>query len=442
MMFTMPDEPPLPPGYLENTMAMARKARSRDRRVQLVMATLAVLVFGSFGAVVPGRMVGGPGIVPAGPVLPDRIEGYRPLTAEVSRSAGGPAVMVFQSGSFETFYSYQALALGMDGRTYRDVDALRNSDGKHHRRGLLSPDGTAMLVAEDNVATAVLRYVDLASGASREIKLPEPAGVMLYAWSPDGQYVAYGQTLWRGTEASNALELQIYRVGTLSILDLRTGEVRSLAELGPVAAASFAPGSQQLALQAGDKLTVIDVDGTRPREIRLPATGLGLAPGVAWSPDGRLIALIPWDAQQGPEIGPWNIRGPRKVTFVDSTGAGSRTTPEPVVAQHLLGWRGPRSIAELDFASLEVTEISLDTGERRILSTFERPHTCELWTHECGLAEVTVASGLLTSVQVRPAEPPLRGPWPRWLELSAALLGALAGLAGYLIIRRVRQPRA
>jgi hypothetical protein len=46
---------------------------------------------------------------------------------------------------------------------------------------------------------------------------------------------------------------------------------------------------------AGDRVLVVDLAALVQREIPRPREDLGVLPDVAWSPDGRWIALAPYD---------------------------------------------------------------------------------------------------------------------------------------------------
>jgi hypothetical protein len=125
-----------------------------------------------------------------------------------------------------------------------------------------------------------------------------------------------------------------------------------------------------------------------------------------------------------------------KLTFVDATGAG-RLAPASVQVGDMLGWRTPDSVVAVDHDTGRISEFSLDTGEVTALSTFERPHTCDLWTQECGFSDVQIAADLLRVATVRPAESPQRGPWPVWLQLITAAATVLLGFVFFRVVRRL-----
>jgi len=427
-------EPPLPPGFIEQTLRLARRGRLRRR----ITAAMMAILLGALGFLLPGQLATG-GLAPAGSViLPDRVAGYNILTASAEESPPGAALLLFASGNWEQFTTVQDLVLATDGFTYRHVKSLRGD--YFGRGGLLSPDGKAVLIAEDMRPTAAFLHVDLVTGRVREIPLPIPTGVILHAWSPDGRFVAYAQAPWSGMERSNAMELEVRAKGKLTILDLTSGQSRVIPQVAVASAAAFAPGSDRLAVQVGAETTVIDLDGGNPRKLDVPAP-YGIVPGVAWSPDGHFIALIPWhtngtNAWQ-PKNGWWSRHDDYKVVLFD-TGSGT-AVPKPLAMQDILGWRSPESLVSFDFESSTLSEVPIDGGTPTLLTTFEARHNCEYGTQVCLIESVQAATGLLGSFAVQPARTPARGPLPLWLELIGAAAAIGLGGLGVWLLRFVRR---
>ncbi|GIH05083.1 hypothetical protein Rhe02_31500 [Rhizocola hellebori] len=435
-------EPPFPPRHLEQTLVLARAKARRHRFTQTVTSLAILTLLGVAGFVLPGQIPSGGGGAPgASIVLPEQIAGYDVLTADVAKHPAGQALMLFNSGSWETFTTAQALTLHTDGSSYRKVEAMKGPRGPVNRQALLSPDGNSVLMAEELRATNAFTLLDLTTGESRQLPLPQPAGVMLHAWSPDGKSVAFSQLPWSSDEPSNALELALRGGGVLSILDLPTGRSTTFPEVVPAAAASFGPGGDQLAVQVRDQIWVLNLPDGKRRQfgIHPPEPGLGIQPGVAWSPDGRWLALIAWRDNGTQALQPMTQEWADtygKLTFVDATGAG-RLAPDPIQAGDMLGWRTPASVLTLDQRTGQIREFSLDTGEVKALSAFEKPHTCELWTQRCGFSKVQVATELLGSMTIKPAEVPQRGPAPGWLQLVTAAATVLLGFVVFRVVRRV-----
>src|SRR5262249_33942261 len=112
-------------------------------------------------------------------------------------------------------------------------------------------------------------------------------------------------------------------------------------------------------------------DGVKQRRLGLPY-GIGIAPGLAWSPDGRMIATTPWTGTfLGGSIG-----------FADADGH-PLADPAPLTGRSLLGWRSPRSIVTLAYdhpgdnrESGTIEEIDVTTGRATALSRVEHGHAC------------------------------------------------------------------
>lgn len=447
-------EPPLPRGFIEETLRLARRGRVWRR----VGAAFAALVLGVSGFAFPAYLAAND----APPrqervVLPDRVAGYDVLTASAEASPPGAALLLVQSGSWEMFDSVQDLVIGVDGFTYRKVQSLDTE--RFGRHSLLSPDGKSVLIAEYVRATTAFLHVDLVTGEVREIALPEPMGVILYAWSPDSRYVAYGQTQWNGNELSNALELEVRGKGELAVLDLATGHSRVIPGAAPVAGAAFAPGSDRLALQMGiesrvadksgptagigpdsDRLEgqktlevrVIDLDGGNPLELAVPS-GMGIAPGTAWSPDGRTLALIPWYTNG---TGAWQPmdRWMSSGGMLLDTATGQRKT---FTAKGFLGWRSADSVLSFDWEELTLSQVPLGGGAPVRLATFEQRHNCEWGTQLCRFHSIQLAAGLTAGFTAEPARPPARGPLPTWLQVISALGAIAVGALGIRLSRRI-----
>ncbi len=434
-------EPPFPPGHLEQTLTLARVKAKRHRIGRAATAVAMTVLLGLAGFVLPGQITSGGGGAGESVVLPDHVAGYDLLTAPLSQNPSGQALMLFESGNSDLFYTMQALTLHTDGRSYRQLDAARGSGGTLDRQALLSPEGDAVLLAEKKRATAAFTYIDLRTGAARQIALETPAGVMLHAWSPDGKAIAYAQVPWARDDSANALKLATRGQGVLTILDLDTGLSVPYPEITPAAAASFGPGGDQLAVQKGGELWMLNLPDGRKRQLqgRVPEPGLGLVPGTAWSPDGRWLALIPWNEDgaggRQPGAGPMPYG---KTTFIDATGVGWKA-PDPVEPGSLLGWRNPETVIMLRDGALY--EVGLETGQTKHWSSFDKPHSCGLWTKECQTFEIQLATGLLNSVVVKPATGAQRGPWPVWLQLVTATATILLGIVLFRVVRRITLAR-
>jgi hypothetical protein len=455
-------EPPLPPGQVERLVAAGRRSVRRHRAGSALAAVLAVLaVVVSVAGLGP---LAGDRFAPATPTgqtpsLPDRIAPFSFRTAKASDAPGGRAIMIFQYGNGETININQALALGADADSYRQIDAPLSGGG--FRQSLLSPDGTTVVLAESTAATSAFTVVDLVTGKQRAIPSESATWVALLAYSPDGRYVAYS-TLPVAPETRGGTEIarESSRSGTLAILDLTTGRSTSLAGVTPVGAAAFAPDSRRLAVQTKLETWIVTVDGQRERQVQMPK-GYGILPKVAWSPEGNLLAAVRWGTES------WSLldgtisavyvrdyqTDPGKVSFVDATGTGGRV-PDPVPGLdassgnpvEFLGWKAADRIVTLSFTEPGaevgvINEVPLDGSAPTVLSRFDDGRSCELGMQQCHVYEASMATGLLPSLTVRIAAEPDRGPWPVWFRLVIASALIVAGALAWLVVRVVRWRR-
>jgi hypothetical protein len=425
-----PPEPAPPPGYVEATLVRARRSVRRRRAAGAAVAALAVLA-----AVVvvpwPGRVLDAAPAAPTGPTLPAEFAAYSALTSAVPDSPPGRAIALYEFGSSELFTSWQTLVAGADRDTYRRVDVGVREQFDPTGTRLLSPDGTRVLLY-DYPSTFVL--LDLTTGATTRMAGLDWTGdvevsIRLLAWSPDGRTVAYGVPVpLPGDDAASS-----YFAGRpaldLVLLDLRDGSSTRVPGSGPVWAAAYSPDGRTLALQRGPgHAWLATPEGTRLRELDLNGDH-DLAPGVAFSPDGALLATLSPAEPDGPALG-----------FVDATGGG-RAVPRPLPYDNVLGWRTPTSVVvqtwsdELDAEVL--AEVSIWDGAVTVLSRFSRARVCEYLLQRCYAYRIQLASALLPGATIRPADPD-RGPWPRWMWLTLA--GAtLIAVAAVTVIRTVRR---
>jgi hypothetical protein len=431
----MASEPPLPAGYLDQTLARARRAVRRRRLAGLGAGTVAVVLLVVAVALLPfptlpRSQVGRPD----GPSLPDRFAPYSPLTASVRTSPPGRAIALYEYGSSELFTSWQLLVAGADRDTYRRVEF----DPMAPR--LLAPDGSRVLFYAE---PRTFHLVDLTSGTTTTLASVEwasnvGAGLQLLAWSPDGRYVAYAVPAPSPGDgrAENSF-LGERPIMDLALLDLTSGATTRVAGFQPVWAAAFAPDGRTLAVQTGPgKAWITTVDGHRVRSLDL--IGGDLAHGIAWSPDGALLATAPYGGgtNEAPGDG---------VTFIDASGTGA-ATPRALPAGRMLGWSSPTSVIvhEVDDATGDVVaEVSTRDGSARVLSSFDRASRCEFWQMRCRPYRIQLASALLPHAGLRPGDPD-RGPLPLWLRVlvAAAVLPATAAVVWWATRARRRGQRS
>ncbi|GHJ43792.1 hypothetical protein Cs7R123_11340 [Catellatospora sp. TT07R-123] len=433
-------EPPLPPGHLEQVLGAARRDRRRRRVTAALTAIVVLLLGGTAVAFVPGGFTPPvePAVGPAG--LPDEIAGYSPLTGLVSQSPPGRALMLYGYGNSELFNTYQTLVLGADGDVYRQVDAARDTSGMW----LLSPDGRFIVLGDDTRVTSAVTVVDLATGDPHEVPLGRSGGVIPLALSPDGDILAYSLSDAKPLEGdlnnrvSGVLQQYASNHSTLMLLNLRTGQTTA-TDTSPVAAVSFAPDGQRMAVQSRSQTWLLGRDGQRIEQVPVPEN-YGITAQNAWSTDGTKLALNWWahdswgtDESFYPDLSPSGGFG---VVSLDRPGTLVR--PQAQV-EHFLGWLSGTEWLGLSWDYGADTgalwAMPADGAEGRVLSRFDNAKRCEFGTQRCVPWEPVVAAGLIAGITVREAGWAERGPWPvpyRW----AALVGLLVVAGVVLLVRR------
>jgi hypothetical protein len=247
------------------------------------------------------------------PTLPAQFAAFSPFTAHAEDRPAGRAIALFETGSWESLSSYQAIAVGADRDSYRQLTGGVGTKS-WDRAILLSPDGTRVLRRRPGGGPDELEVLDLTTGTTtaRHGAAWTPApdvhnpgtydGMAMLAWSPDGRYVAYTVHVEYGQPPPDGPDRQ------LVILDLDTDHAVAYPDIDGVYAAAFAPDSHRLALATTSGGIFISVDGMRlgtwldptgtvptdvpyasgePFEAEFPVGTFGLS----WSPDGSSLAV-------------------------------------------------------------------------------------------------------------------------------------------------------
>jgi WD40 repeat protein len=283
---------------------------------------------------------------------------------------------------------------------------------------LLSPDGTRVAVGRHSARAADVAVLDLSSGDVVRHAVPGAESVQPVAWSADGRWLAYlandePTSPYSGRTAS----------GTPGLLDLVTGEPRTIPG-GAVTVMAFAPDSSQLVVQrTGRGLEVVETATSRVRD--LPTFGW-LAGPAAWSPDGRHLVV------RGADGG---------LQLIDATGRGGGAHDAvhagAGLQQEVLGWTGPDRLvlAATRQGGGDFRVVEFDLVERR-----QRPLTTVPTDNNFDVSRFQLATALLPGLQEHPGGEVHRGPWPVWLQLSLVLLVLLV-LSRVVGLRERRQQR-
>lgn len=157
-----------------------------------------------------------------------------------------------------------------------------------------SPDGDQIAFSSDQDGSFGIWTMN-ANGSDANKVLTTGSSVSGMAWSPDGSKIAYTRSFGP-------------RFGTLSILDLATGEETKLgAGIGSsVGTPTWSPDGKIIALSALDpystryregvnRILLFPVDGSQQRVQKAPehwSFGVRMNDGPVWSPDGEYMALV------------------------------------------------------------------------------------------------------------------------------------------------------
>jgi dipeptidyl aminopeptidase/acylaminoacyl peptidase len=394
------------------------------RRLPAVIGFL-VLLLGAAVVLAVG-MVPGHVRVPERVSVPRELPGYSYLTTDSAHHPLGRATVLYRQGfGVESGDIPQVLALGSDGRTVRTVDvAVRRGPSQGDPAPMsLSPDGSRVALGvwqTPRASAADLALVDLATGATRVLALPDAPGVVPLAWSRDSRYLAY-------VTAGTAGPFEPSVLGPLVVLDTATGRTRSVAE--DVSAAAFSPDGSRIAVQSRStsQVRVLDRSGGVLELLSAPA-GTTLAGGDAWSPDGSLLAVRDDAAQE--------------VEFLPARGGAP--VPAPVRAGgRVLGWLSatellvPQAAGADHAGDYRLVRADLSTGTTRTWTSVPTAHG------NYAVSDVSLATALLPEAHVVAPAGVDRGPWPVGLRLGLVLAGAvLASFATTGLQRRVTSVRA
>lgn len=388
--------------------------RSLRRRLAAAAVVGSLLVL----AAPPGTALWGE---PRGRVgLPDRLAAPDSWwsTAELQQSPPGPVALVFSGrATHGNLEEGRLVLLAADGDRYRVLDVFSDPLEQLVHEELvstwpvLSPDGRLL-------SAAGYGLFDLVTGEQVHGQGWEHVP---RAWSADGRRIARAvfdpvggtQTGWQVQEPASG----------------RTLRTMPYAEPGGGAMAALSPDGSRFAVEQGDRIAVYPVAGGEP--VTWPRDGWRLGDSTAWSPDGRLLAMVRRTAC----VGCGQPTNPTEVRVVDvETGAtvtGGAFAPLPAdVAVRVQGWRTP-------------DQLVVQVGGAVEAFTLGRAAPSRLLTLPPGVSAVEIATSRLAD-PLRPAEPATYGP-PNlflWLVLGVCGLPVLLAAAGAWSVWRLRRGRS
>ncbi len=416
-------------------------SKGQTRRVVAVVAFVGSLLLTQVGS------LGGSTAASGAPAVADVMPDYSYLTGDVSRAAPGQAIALYQQGyGVEVMDFPQAVLLGADGSSSRRVDYAEGRGGSQMQGDpapmLLSPDGRRVAVGSFDTSPTDLGVLSLEDASVISHDLDGNRSVVPLAWSADGRYLALATT----AETYNpfgALHPRRFR-GEAFLLDTESGARRSLG-VAKASAAAFSRSGDELALDRGRAVTVVNLRGEALRTIETSA-GIALNGPNAWSPDDTLLAMTDLssahcqagvDAAQTYDDSIWTecVQDIEGISFVAAQDQSSIAVPEPIRRATagdglVLGWSGDRDVVVFDNtaggrdgAQYFLRSVSLSDGRSRTLSQITGAGNFEVGSFQ-------MASALVPDLDVVPAGPVDRGPWPWIPAITASVLAALtAGLA-------------
>lgn len=414
------------------------------------------VVVGVGAAALAVVLTGHSGSTPSAPdaaAVPERLADYSYVTGQVSDSAPGPAVALFQHGyGVELLDFPQAVVLGAGADVYRRLDAAEDRAGAETQGDpapmLLSPDGTKVAVGDHDTQAPDVVVVDLLTGETTTHPLPTGRSVLPVAWTRDGSTLAH----LLSPEPTNPYTGERI-TGEVGVLDL-DDDTTDVLPGDDVISVAFSPDGTELALdRAGSyladsrTLSVVDLASGDARELEVDGV---LAGPAAWSPDGRLVATTTLEPYELLPVGETDSGMPAGLSFADASDQGA-DVPEPLElplaeAGRVLGWTdsgdvvallqgaGSDSLDGTDAYALSV--VPLDGAEPRPLMRLG-----DLQSY--GVGRFQLASAVVGDLRVVSPTDVDRGPWPTPLRGALALLvGLLAWLAARWVVRRTRASAA
>ncbi|MEU8001054.1 hypothetical protein AB0B66_07825 [Catellatospora sp. NPDC049111] len=350
--------------------------------------------------------------------LPDRLAAPDQWwsAAELQQSPPGPVALVYSGrATHGNLEEGRVVMLAADGDRYRVLDVFSDPLEQLVHEELastwpvLSPDGRLLSAGGYGV-------FDLVTG--KQVRGQGWESVPR-AWSADGRRVARAaydpadgaQTRWQ-------------------VQDLASGQtLRTIAyaEPGGGATAALSPDGSRFAVEQDDRVAVYPVAGGEP--VTWPRDGWRLGDSTAWSPDGRLLAMVRRTAC----VGCGQPTSPTEIRVVDvETGAtvtGGAFAPLPAdVAVRVQGWRAPDQLV-----------VQVDRGVE--VFTLGRATPSRLLTLPAGVSAIEIATSRLAD-PLRPAEPATYGPPNLFLWLTVGACGGpllLAAAGAWSMRRRVRR---
>lgn len=173
-------------------------------------------------------------------------------------------------------------------------------------------------------------------------------------WSPDGQRLAFGVTSFGAKNPFNGIH----------VVNLQTGGDHQIVRAGrnrehDWEGLDWSPDGKRLAYTSGERIVVINADGSSRKVLRPPTNRFDRSP--SWSPDGAWIAFASSGPQEYPGIWAMRADGSQRRQLVRS-GAAPAWSPDGT----RIAFHAPR--AQIEFVSPNGTLLSPRPPFRRGIS--------------------------------------------------------------------------
>ena len=403
------------------------------RRAPGVATFIVAAVLVVIAAQTPGWLAAQRDVAPA-QVVPGRVRSPWLWQATVGQHPVGPASVLFFTARTRYFESTGVVVGRGGGYRLLPINLAEPP-------GLLSPDGQWYL------RSGIGSLVDLRTGQDRRTHRP---GLQTLAWSPDGKLVlasrsnddeviTYGpdnQQLNDPSKPDDLLTLDP-RTGAERVLPVGTFASHSAAAWSPDGRLFAVVGAADPAAEAAERgrLVVAGLDSGVRWQVDLGDRRM-LAGRGAWSPDGRRIALLAFDGCATPRCADTGemLRRSWHIEFLDAaTGSPvGDVIPVPGSAVELVGWQDGDPIVER-----HSPEANHDRRRTDLAAVSARGPERVLLTAPAGVSHFEVPGDLLNRAAFGGPEPrPSPFAAPPWLYATLAVPLLVAALV--LARRRTR----
>jgi Tol biopolymer transport system component len=224
-----------------------------------------------------------------------------------------------------------------------------------------SPDSQTIALTEPAAGPPQprLRFVQVADGAARDVKVPDQGEINHLRWAPDGSALAFALT----------------RIGrdpgpALMVADPASGAVRQLVR-GNVGDLTWTPDSSGITAitleEGGGAIVTLDAKSGEIREVVPDAKDASCKRGLTWSPDGSLLAWGGPGLREGcGDAGNWGIwiwRPAKQATTQLFQGAAD--VPHWLASGELVAMMSAPETNQSEAPALSIVRLSPDGGDPR-----------------------------------------------------------------------------